>query len=143
MASRESIMAALLAKLAPSFVTATRRRQPPEKLTPALCPALFLIDLEGNALRPAPNLPPVRSLMALAILYNDVGGADMNVIPVTAINNALDALDAALASDNPSTGRCTLGGLVYSALIDGKTEIDPGDLTGKATAIVPIKIILP
>jgi hypothetical protein len=56
---------------------------------------------------------------------------------------ALDRLDQALAPDNLLTGRCTLGGMVYSCIMDGDVEKAPGDVTGKSLAVVPISIVLP
>ena len=144
MVSREQVMAALLAMLSATgdFVTISRRNRAPESITPALSPALFLVEDSEQVERVSPLMPPVRSLIVTAIFYNDAGN-DPNTIPASAINNALDNLDAALAAVDPGTGRFTLGGIVYSVIRDGEMIKSPGDITGKSVAIVPLKIILP
>lgn len=143
MASRETVLNQLLTVLATTgtFLTVGRRNLGSNKIGPAESPALFLLgdseDHSGEI-----NQPRRLVLTQKAVYLNDVG-ASQTVIPETAINNALDALDALLAPDNPMLGRCTLGGLVYSARIKGRTIKAPGDQTGKSLAIVPLEIILP
>ena len=67
------------------------------------------------------------------------------IIGATALNNKLDAFDAAL---NPSgadlaTGLNTLGGLVYSCRIAGVPLRDPGDIDGQSLLIVDVEMVLP
>jgi hypothetical protein len=144
MATREQILNALLAVLTTtgSFALVSRRDRAPEQIGPGQSPALFLIDKGEHYERKSLNLPPIRTLRVEAIFYNDVG-ADLNLIPTTIVNNALDALDAAMAPDNPRTGLFTLGGLCYSCLISGEMPKVSGAKTGKGGAIVPIEIELP
>ena len=144
MATREAIMAALLAKLSGTaeYASVSRRDRAPETVTPALSPALFLFEESETYRRDGPSKPAVRSLIVKAVIYNNVGPSS-NVIPMTIVNNALDALDAALAPDVPGLNTCTLGGLVNGVLIDGEIAKSPGQVTGVAVAIVPIRIILP
>ena len=144
MATREQVMNALLAllKATGSFVTISRRNRNPEGLAPSQSPALFLVEALEEYSRPSPTVQPKRALVVKAIFYNDVG-PDENAIPSTPINNALDALDVALKPDDPATNRFTLGGLVFSAMIEGTIEKASGDVTGKSLAVVPIKIVLP
>ena len=142
-AARETIMAALFAKLKaiPGLTTASRRNRAPEQIVPALSPALFLLeDGEDYAPRSAP-LPPKRRLMPKVVFYNDIG-TDLNAVPATAINQLLDALDAALSPNDPSN-LFTLGGLVDSVVVQGEVKKAPGDVTGKSVAIVPLVITLP
>lgn len=143
-ASREQIMAALLSRLAASgeFATIGRRNRRPESIAAINTPALMLVEYSETYERQAPNLPPVRTLEARAIVYCDAG-QDENAIPSSMVNTLLDGIDAVLVPDNPVLGRCTLGGLVYSAMIDGDIVRSPGDITGKSLALVPIKIIVP
>ena len=144
MATREAIMTALLAKLAASseYVSVSRRNRAPETITPALSPALFLFEDGEHYRREGPWKPAVRSLMAKAVIYNNVG-PNSNLVPATVVNNALDALDAALAVDDFTRNACTLGGLVAGVLIDGEIVKAPGDVTGAALAVVPIRVLLP
>lgn len=144
MATREAIMNALLAKLAATaeYVLVSRRNRAPETITPALSPALFLFEDAEHYRREGPSRAPVRSLIAKAVIYNNVG-PNSNMVPATVVNNALDALDAALVADNAALNTCTLGGLVNGVLIDGEVVKAPGDVTGVALAIVPIRILMP
>ena len=144
MATREAVMNALLALLAGTaqYASASRRDRAPETVTPALSPALFLFEESEHYRREGPSRAPVRSLIAKAVIYNNVG-PNSNAIPMTIVNNALDALDAALAADNRALGTCTLGGLVNGVLIDGEIAKSPGAVTGVAVAIVPIRILMP
>ncbi|MFX8844664.1 hypothetical protein ABTM93_19560, partial [Acinetobacter baumannii] len=82
-----------------------------------------------------------RHMLADLYLYNDIGD-DPNAIPSTPINQMLDALDVALKPTDPSQ-RLTLNGLVEYVLIEGQIERAMGELTGKAVAAVPLKIVLP
>lgn len=143
-ATREQIMTALLAVLSSTgdFVTISRRNRSPDSIGPAQSPALFLLDSSEEYERKSPSVWPIRRMKVKAIFYNDVGN-DQNVIPSTAINNILDALDLAFQSDSASTGRFTLGKLVQSCMIDGEVEKAPGEITGKSIAVVPIEIVIP
>ena len=142
-ASREQVMTALLALLGAlgSFQTVSRRNRAPEAIVPAQCPALFLLEDSDEYEIRSPSLPPIRQMMVSAVFYNDVG-TDQNAIPSTVINNALDALDAALQPTTPG-GLFTLGGLVYSVKIAGKIERVQGAKTGRSMASAPIKIVMP
>jgi hypothetical protein len=143
-ATREAILSALLALIAGSgsFVTTGRRNRAPETLGPALCPAVVLVKAGEDYERRAPNLPPIITLAATAFFYNDVG-KDPNAIPETLINNALDALDRLMLPDNPRTGYFTLGGIVTSCMVSGRSRASAGEVTGKSMAVVPLEIILP
>lgn len=144
MATREQIMTALLALLKNSgdFAEVSRRNRGGEVITPELSPAIFLVEDHEEYIRPSPSLPPVRRLQVSAIFYNDIGD-DQNAIPSTAINNALDQLDALFIPDDSSYGTFTLGGLVKSVMISRELAKAPGDITGKSLAIVPILIEMP
>jgi hypothetical protein len=142
--TREQIMAALLTLLQNSgeFATVTRRNRNPETIAAPSTPALVLVGHSETYERKSPSLPAIRTLEARAVIYYDVGQNE-NAVPDSVINPLLDGVDAAFAPDDPSSGRCTLGGLVFSAMIDGDMVKAPGDVTGKGLAIIPIKIIIP
>jgi hypothetical protein len=142
MPSRNDVAAALLAKLAGAyaFTSTSRRNRDPQRIGPSQAPCLFLLDHEESYTRPSPDVPPVREIAFVALVYVDVGNNE-NAIPAAVMNDILDALDVALAGD-PCTGRETLGGLVFSCTIDGTIERSSGDMTGKAAAAVPISVVL-
>ncbi len=144
MATREAVLDALLAKVQALgyFVSTGRRARDPATIGPAQSPACFLVVSSEEIARPSQNLSAIRTLTVSAFLYNDIGAAP-NLYPETALNNAMEQLEAALAPDNPRTQFCTLGGLVYAAYLKGTVHRAPAELTGKALAIVPIEIMLP
>lgn len=142
MITREQAVEALFTRLRQSgaFVTATRRNRAPESFTATQTPALVLVTHSETYTQPAPS-QPVRNMMLTAIVYCDCGGDD-NAIPDQELNDALDAIDQALVPDDFQAERCTLGGLVFVAQIEGKVIRAPGDVTGKSVALVPIKLVL-
>ncbi len=142
-ATRESVMAALLAKLTGAFAfgAVTRRLVSPETIATPGKPALVLIE-HHEEYEQRPAQPPRRKMSVMAILYIDTG-SDPNAIPDAVLNPIQDAIDAALAPDAPHLGRCTLGGLVDSVVISGSVIKAPGDKTGKGLAIIPIEITIP
>lgn len=144
MATREQIAAALLAavKAQGYFVTTGRRARDPSTVGPSESPACFLVVSHEKIQSEPGARPPLRTLSFTAFVYNDIGVAP-NAYPETALNAAMEALEAALAPDNPAAKTCTLGGLVYAALLRGDVHRAPAELTGKALALVPIDVILP
>ena len=110
---------------------------------PSQTPALFLVERDDDWNRgPGFNEPPIRTMRFWAILYNDVGTSD-SAVPNTIINNAIDALELAMTPDDVINGTFTLGGLVQAVTLDGTTQRSSGDTTGKALAIVPIRVLIP
>jgi hypothetical protein len=143
MASRETAVAALFSRLTATsaFVAASRRNSKPENFTTLNTPALLLV--EHSELYEQPNLGvPKRMIYLTGMIYVNVGN-DQNKIPGTLMNNALDAIDAALTPGPAEMGRCTLGGLVYAVTIKGKVIRAPGEITGLSAAYFPVEIILP
>ena len=142
--ARETVLNALLAYLgtAGAFATQSRRLIPPEKITPAMSPALFLFQESEMHDSAIPNLPAIGRFHVLAALYNNAG-TDENVIPETALNVALDGIDAAFKISDANDGFVTLGGVIYSIRRNGESKFLSGALTGCAGCIVPIQIIAP
>ena len=142
--TREQALAALLAAVQARnyFVATGRRARDPSVIGPTLSPACFLVRSGETIVRASPSKPRVATIHVSAFVYGDVGPA-ANAIPETALNNAMEALEAALAIDDFARQTCTLGGLVYAAFLRGEVHTAPAELTGKAMAIVPIDIILP
>lgn len=117
----------------------TSRRVRPWDDVPAQ-PALMQAEHEEE-LAQVSGLPPKRTLKAAWMVYHQAG-ADSAAIPAIVTNQVLDALEAALAPDDPS-GACTLGGLVHHCFLDGKVFKASGDLDGQALVVAPITLLLP
>jgi hypothetical protein len=144
--TREQAMEALFTTLsgAYAFGLATRRIDSPDTLAKPGFPGLGLVVHSEGYTRKSPNVPPIRKMLVKAIIYVDASGYEnANVIPDAVLNPIKDAFDGALTPDNLVEGRCTLGGVVYSAIINGEVIQAPGDKTGKGLAVMPIEIILP
>lgn len=146
MAGREQVVAALFKLLSTSstFVTTGRRNTNPESLAPAQTPAFFLVEDKDKWGRSQAgyNNPAKREMWLYAIIYVD-SGKDASLVPNTFVNNALDAIEAVMQPDDMANGVLTLGGLVQSVTLDGDTQRASGDTTGKAMAVVPIRILFP
>lgn len=70
-------------------------------------------------------------------------GDDPSAVPMDALNDFMDALDAML-KPNPVTGVCDFGmqNEVSHIWIEGDVLKDPGDLDGQALAVIPLKVLL-
>ena len=143
MADRETVMAALLAKVgaAYAFGKLTRRLARPENMaSPGSPGAALLKHREMHEVRNI-NLPTKITLKLLLALYVDCSG-DANAIPDALLNAILVAIETALAPDTPQ-GFCTLGGAAFSVKITGEAVFAPGDITGKGVCLLPIDVIMP
>jgi hypothetical protein len=144
-ASRESIVEALYALLsvaANGWPTVARRLMSPESIGPAASPAMFLLEHQDDFRRQAYNMPPIEEMSLIIVAYNDVG-SDRNLIPATPINNFLDAVrDLMRPAPGDGDNTLTLGGLVKACWIDGTVLRASGDITGKAMAIVPVRVLI-
>jgi hypothetical protein len=104
-------------------------------------PALFLRDGDEDQ-QYSEIILPRQTLRAEVWIYSKAG-ENPDIVPVTALNNLLDAVDAAFAPDDPQTGRFTLGGLVEWCRREGKIIKDPGDAGGQAIAVADVEITVP
>nr|WP_294564482.1 hypothetical protein [uncultured Rhodopila sp.] len=140
--SRETIMTALftLLTVGGAFQTTGRRLIHWSKVPQQ--PALFLRNADGGDYpQRTTRLPPKVTLDCEVWLYcND--GSNPDVAPAIGLNNAIDAVEAAL-KPAPGFEAQTLGGLVSHCWIEGKIDMHPGDLDGQAIAIVPVKLLVP
>lgn len=104
-------------------------------------PALFLRsgdeDLQYNEI-----VLQQQDIEAEIWIYSKAG-ENPNAIPETALNNLLDAVQAAFKPDAPGTNRFTLGGLVHWCRLEGRVIKDSGDTSGQAIAAVPVLITVP
>lgn len=154
--TREQIMTALETQLAGiqangmALKTIGRRVRDPENVASDKRPALYLVEHADAWERPSPSVPAKRILTVWALIYTDVASItgsttsplNEQVIPMTQINQFIEAIEAALAPDTPWENRFTLGGLVFNCMLDGEGIRAAGDTTGKSLAAVPIKIML-
>lgn len=149
--NREAIMVALEAKFASMIDTTTddipngKVRKVSRRLvsyTEALTkPALYISEATELYEYQSENLQKV-TIQPILFLYVDAG-LDPNVIPATTMNALLDAIDTALAPDDLTTEKCTLGGLVSHCYVSGEVPKIPGDLDGEGMAVIPIRILVP
>lgn len=138
MINREQIYSALFARLRsiPGFVTTSRRLRHWDDVAAVDQPALFQTQKPEQP-EQQPGMPTKWTLAADVYIYVNTGGDES---PSSIINPLIDAVEAALAPD-PITNRCTLGGLVAHAWIDGEVQNDEGVLGDQAVAIIPIRIL--
>jgi len=143
--TREAAFSALFAAVSSAYPwgLASRRMKLWSEVPAALRPAFFQLEAGPENYQWASPATPKRTLEAKLFLYFDA--RDPTTPGATAINNALDAIDAALApaSSNVGLGRQTLGGAVHKCWIEGQIQKFQGDLDGQTLLVVPIKILVP
>lgn len=146
--NRETIYAAAFAYISalaagnsPLFKSATRKPTTWESVAPEDQPALLFMQRRELAEK-RKTLPTKWTLFADLFLYVHTGAQnDPAIVAAQLMNPLLDAIAAALASDDISNDACTLGGLVSHCAINGEIQIFPGNLGDEAVAIVPIEIL--
>jgi hypothetical protein len=143
--SREAAFSALFAAVSAAFPwgLASRRMKLWSEVPAAMRPAFFQLESGPETYQWPSPAAPKRTWEAKLFLYFDA--RDPSVPGSTAINAALDALDAALApagADLP-LGRQTLGGAVHDCKIAGVPVRDSGDLDGDGLAVVSVRLIGP
>ena len=143
--TREAAFSALFAAVSTAYPwgLASRRMKLWSEVPAALRPAFFQLESGRKPINgPRPRRRGGRwrpsSFFILTPATRRRPGA-------TAINNALDAIDAALApaSSNVGLGRQTLGGAVYDCKITAVPVRDTGDLDGDGLAVVAVRLIGP
>ncbi len=143
--SREAAFSALFAAVSAAYPwgVASRRLKLWSEVPAALRPALFQLESGPETYQWPTPAAPKRTLEAKLFLYFDA--RDPATPGASAINAALDALDAALApiGADVALGRQTLGGAVHDCKINGVPVRDPGDLDGDAIAVVAVRVVLP
>lgn len=141
--SREAAVQALFLQLckAQIFNSASRKVKLAADVEKTDMPALFLMKTKeiyerGQGI----GAPAKTTLFCEALIY--IADTEGQEVPSTQMNNVLDAIEATLAPD-PIQTRCTLGGVVYNAWIEGEVLSVPGDLEGIGIIVVPIKVLVP
>lgn len=122
-----------------SFTTASRRLRLWNDMAPSDKPAIFVAERGDTYARGSDGRPAIVVFEADIFIYTDAG-KDTSIVPATALNALIDAVDAALAP-SPVSGKQSLGGMVSHCWIEGKIMKDPGDLDGDGLAIIPVKIL--
>lgn len=140
--NREQLFDALLAKLALTgeYRTVSRRLKHWSDVAPADQPALFLIEKRDSYTR-TPGLNPIYRFELDVMLYAQTREGNDDDPAGRVINPLLDALDVLLRPDDVMKNKCTLGGLVQHAWIEGAIEKDEGVLGSQGVAIVPLVIL--
>jgi len=143
--SREAAFSALFAAVSAAYPwgLASRRMKLWSEVPSALRPALFQLESGPETYQWTSPATPRRTFEAKLFLYFD--SRDPATPGTTAINAALDAIDAALAASGVdlSSGRQTLGGVVHDCKINGVPVRDTGDLDGDGLAVVSVRLVAP
>ena len=143
--SREAALSALFAAVSAAYPwgLASRRMKLWSEVPAALRPAFFQFESgPGN--------------LSVALAGHAEANVRSQTLPLfrrprpdtpgsSAINAALDAIDAALAPSaaDASSGRQTLGGAVHDCKISGVPVRDTGDLDGDGLAVVSVRLVGP
>lgn len=143
MIEREPIYAGAfdLLKAATKVRNASRRLQHWADVSPPDMPALFFPQGRQEAIR-SPGMDAIWRLHADVHLYVHTNGNAQHA-PGQLLNPLMDAIELLLRPDNPITNKCTLGGLVQHAWIEGTIETDEGTLGDIGVAIIPIIMLAP
>ena len=143
--SREAAFSALFATVSAAYGwgLASRRMKLWSEVPSAFRPAFFQLESGPETYQWSSLATPRRTFEAKLFLYFDA--RDPATPGATAINQALDAIDAALAPSGVdlSSGRQTLGGVVHDCKINGVPVRDTGDLDGDGLAVVSVRLVAP
>ena len=143
--SRELAFSALFQRVSTAYAwgLASRRMKLWTEAPASLRPALFQLESGPETYQWTSLATPRRTYEAKLFLYFDA--RDPSKPGACAINEALDALDAALAPrrSDGAQGRQTLGGAVYDCRIVGVPVRDTGDLDGDGLAVVSVRLVGP
>jgi hypothetical protein len=143
--SREAAFSALFAAVSAAYPwgLASRRLKLWSEVPAAMRPAFFQLESGPETYQWPSPAAPKRTFEARLFLYFDA--RDPSAPGASAINMALDAIDAALAPSgaDSSSGRQTLGGAVHDCKITGVPVRDTGDLDGDGLAVVSVRLVGP
>jgi len=143
--SREAAFSALFERLSGAYEwgVASRRIKLWSEVPARMRPALFQLEAGPETYQWTSLATPRRTFDVKLFLYFDA--RDPSRPGATAINYALDAIDAALAPSrlDIAKGRQTLGGKVYDCKIVAVPVRDTGDLDGDGLAVVSVRLVAP
>lgn len=137
---REPIYAALFdrLKVIPGLKTTSRRLRHVSEVPAQQQPALFLS--QGGQ---RPNYETGRTtLWDLGAVIYVYAKDPKSENPGSILNPILDAIEAALAFDNPNHNACTLGGLVHWCRL-GEMESDEGTMGEQAVVRIEVSMRAP
>lgn len=137
----EQVFAALFAQLqtAAGITTFSRRVKQAKDVQPEESPALYQVEGEMVA-KYKPGGPPIAWDLSAVLVLVVVQSDDTQPMSPP-LNAAIDGITQALAP-SPASSYQTLGGVVYSAAIEGKVEIFEGAATNTAVAFIPVRILI-
>jgi hypothetical protein len=143
--SREAAFSALFQRVSLAFPwgLVSRRIKLWSEVPHSQRPALFQLESGPETYQWSSPATPRRTWEAKLFMYFDA--RDPSRPGASAINHALDALDAALAptGSDRANGRQTLDGAVYDCKIIGVPVRDTGDLDGDGLAVASVRLIAP
>jgi len=143
--SREAAFSALFETLTNAYAwgVASRRLKLWSEVPAAMRPALFQLEAGPETYQWTSPAIPRRTIEAKLFLYFD--SRDPLTPGSSAINAALDAIDAALTPQGADgvAGRQTLGGAIYDCKVVGVPVRDTGDMDGDGLAVVSVRLVLP
>ena len=143
--SREKAFRALFDRVSAAYGwrVASRRIKLWSEVPAGQRPALFQLESGPETYQWTSLAAPRRTYEAKLFLYFDA--RDPSKPGACAINEALDAIDAALVPNrlDAAQGRQTLGGGVYDCRIVGVPVRDTGDLDGDGLAVVSVRLVGP
>lgn len=144
--SREPIYAALFALVDGAATSAVTPAQTVSRVTKHYTqsgPMPAVYQLQKGELATRKRGFPAKFLFKVELLLYTQGSADGLTPASTAINNIVDAVEAALApAPGPGTNNQTLGGLVEHCWIEGAIETYEAILVQTSITIVPIHILV-
>lgn len=124
------------------LVTSGRRLRLLQSVGTEEMPALFMGQKPETQERGAIGLPAKRTMHFELWIYT-ADPQDDTVVPADQLDDFMDAIETALRPD-PTSGACTLGGLVRSARIDGSVEyFENATNDGKSALTVPVSVLMP
>lgn len=145
-ATREQVSLALFALLTGSatYNYSSRRLRMPDQVANVAKPALFQVEHKETVVKGKLITPAIRTLHIDVWIYIAIG-TDPNAVPITTLNNLIDAIDpnnGGVLKPSPMNGRQTLGGLVTDCYINGDIIKTPGDIgNGMGAAIIPLEVV--
>jgi hypothetical protein len=141
MSALEPIYAALwsIVSALPAFNYTTRRPVVPTNLSDGQFPALMMDQGDIEIINEGDGGGAKITMPVNLLIYTNTG-SDPNAVPVSAANDLLDTVRAAIWPSIPGA-RQTLGGLAHSVFVSGKVEVFEGNQGQHCIVILPVTII--
>ena len=137
-----SLLSSLQTSVGSSFVTMSRRAKAWADAESDIQPALFIRHIGDSDEYSDHSIFATTTMYVEVWIYMKASG-DPDIAPDTAFNALLKLVRNAFKSDDPNTGRFTLGQTVHWCRIEGHSLIDDGAEDGQCAAMLPVHITLP